>query len=250
MNDISDLASLGFEDLAQADLFDLVTSTKEEPEDGDSEAMSRSSVSPEPEMFPGSEPEPYTHITLINGEQICLRDTGGGGEDWCGGDSVTSDTLDLNYILAAGVVERVSSSSNTDLMDDLDWDPEEVSSSTGSLTVTPVPVTGGQATIIRPRHTILASQLPLPVPARLRAGPGAVKNTVVISSSSLVSSDTSNVASNNNNSLLRSALIGKQAAMVSANGSVLISGDTQTARTVLATVKVRKFNFICCVMLS
>lgn len=236
MNDISDLASLGFEDLAQADLFDLVTSTKEEPEDGD-EAMSRSSVSPEPEMFSGSEPEPYTHITLINGEQICLRDTEGGGEDWCGGDSVTSDTLDLNYILAAGVVERVSSSSNTDLMDDLDWDPEEVSSSTGSLTVTPVPVTGGQSTIIRPRHTILASQLPLPVPARLRAGPGAVKNTVVISSSSLVSSDTSNVASNNNNSLLRSALIGKQTAMVSANGSVLISGDTQTARTVLATVK-------------
>ncbi len=53
MNDISDLASLGFEDLAQADLFDLVTSTKEEPEDGD-DAMSRSSVSPEPEMFSGS----------------------------------------------------------------------------------------------------------------------------------------------------------------------------------------------------
>lgn len=239
MNDISDLASLGFEDLAQADLFDLVTSTKEEPEDGD-EAMSRSSVSPEPEMFSGSDPEPYTHITLINGEQICLRDTGGGGEDWCGGgagDSATSDTLDLNYILAAGVVERVSSSSTTDLMDDLDWDPEEVSSSTGSLTVTPVPVTGGQATIIRPRHTILASQLPLPVPARLRPGPGAVKSAVVISSSSLVTSDSVNVASNNNNSLLRSALIGKQAAMVSANGSVLISGDTQTARTVLATVK-------------
>ena len=232
MNDISDLASLGFEDLAQADLFDLVTSTKEEPEDGD-EAMSRSSVSPEPEMF--SEPEPYTSITLINGEQICLRDTGGGGEDWCGGDSVTSDTLDLNYILAAGVVERVSSSSN--LMDDLDWDPEEVSSSTGSLTVTPVPVTGGQSTIIRPRHTILASQLPLPVPARLRPS-GPVKSAVVISSSSLVTSDSVNVASNNNNSLLRSALIGKQAAMVSANGSVLISGDTQTARTVLATVKV------------
>ena len=65
-----------------------------------------------------------------------------------------------------------------------------------------------------------------------------MKNTVVISSSSLVSSDTINVASNNNNSLLRSALIGKQAAM--ANGSVLISGDTQTARTVLATVKVRQ----------
>ena len=233
MNDISDLASLGFEDLAQADLFDLVTSTKEEPEDGD-EAMSRSSVSPEPEMF--TEPEPYTSITLINGEQICLRDTGGGGEDWCGGgDSVTSDTLDLNYILAAGVVERVSSSSN--LMDDLDWDPEEVSSSTGSLTVTPVPVTGGQSTIIRPRHTILASQLPLPVPARLRPS-GPVKSAVVISSSSLVTSDSVNVASNNNNSLLRSALIGKQAAMVSANGSVLISGDTQTARTVLATVKV------------
>ena len=236
MNDISDLASLGFEDLAQADLFDLVTSTKEEPEDGD-EAMSRSSVSPEPAMF--TEPEPYTSITLINGEQICLRDTGGGGEDWCGGgDSVASDTLDLNYILAAGVVERVSSSSNTDLMDDLDWDPEEVSSSTGSLTVTPVPVTGGQSTIIRPRHTILASQLPLPVPARLRPS-GPVKSAVVISSSSLVTSDSVNVASNNNNnSLLRSALIGKQAAMVSANGSVLISGDTQTARTVLATVKV------------
>ena len=234
MNDISDLASLGFEDLAQADLFDLVTSTKEEPEDGD-EAMSRSSVSPEPEMF--TEPEPYTSITLINGEQICLRDTGGGGEDWCGGggDSVSSDTLDLNYILAAGVVERVSSSSN--LMDDLDWDPEEVSSSTGSLTVTPVPVTGGQSTIIRPRHTILASQLPLPVPARLRPS-GPVKSAVVISSSSLVTSDSVNVASNNNNSLLRSALIGKQAAMVSANGSLLISGDTQTARTVLATVKV------------
>ena len=239
MNDISDLASLGFEDLAQADLFDLVTSTKEEPEDGD-EAMSRSSLSPEPEMFTVSEPEPYTHITLINGEQICLRDTGGGAEDWCGGGDTATDTLDLNYILAAGVVERVSSTSNTDLMDDLDWDPEEVTSSTGSLSVTPVPVAGGQSTIIRPRHTILASQLPLPVPAtRLKVGPGVVKNTVVISSSSLVTSDSVNVASNNNNnSLLRSALIGKQAGAVSANGSLLISGDTQTARTVLATVKV------------
>ena len=73
MNDISDLASLNFEDLAQADLFDLVTSSSKEEaglEEEDEEMRSRS-CSP---AWPGQE-QRYTSITLINGEQICLRDT-------------------------------------------------------------------------------------------------------------------------------------------------------------------------------
>merc|ERR1719367_2353905 len=168
----------------------------------------------------------YTHITLINGEQICLRDEMD-DEDWgTGGSSLVTDSMDLNSILQAGVVERVSSTvSNMDDLDDLDWDPEEVSSSSSQS------ASSSPSTLVRPRHTILASQLPLPVPARLRTGPG----TVVISSSSLVSR--TETSSNNNNSLLRSALIGKQSATTS-NGSVLLSStDSPQPRTVLATVK-------------
>ena len=224
MNDISDLASLNFEDLAQADLFDLVTSStsqlKEEVEAEDEDLTSRSS-SP---VF--DQEQSYTHITLINGEQICLRDEMEDA-DWTGSSLVT-DSMDLNSILQAGVVERVSSTvSNMDDLDDLDWDPEEVSSSS-SLSASSSP-----STLVRPRHTILASQLPLPVPARLRTGPG----TVVISSSNLVSR--TETSSNNNNSLLRSALIGKQSATTT-NGSVLLSStDSPQPRTVLATVKVK-----------
>ena len=227
MNDISDLASLNFEDLAQADLFDLVTSStsqlKEEVEPEDEDMTSRTS-SP---VF--DQEQSYTHITLINGEQICLRDEMD-DEDWgTGGSSLVTDSMDLNSILQAGVVERVTSTvSNMDDLDDLDWDPEEVSSSSSLLSASST----SQTTVIRPRHTILASQLPLPVPARLRSGPG----TVVISSSSLVSR--TETSSNNNNSLLRSALIGKQSA-TSTNGSVLLSSaDSPQPRTVLATVKV------------
>ena len=119
MNDISDLASLNFEDLAQADLFDLVrcdvssSEVKCEPEE--------SSRSPSPSCY--DQEESYTHITLINGEQICLRDQN--ENDFC---DTSQDSMDLNSILQAGVVERVapaspgvSSTSNFDL-NDLDWD--------------------------------------------------------------------------------------------------------------------------------
>ena len=130
--------------------------------------------------------------------------------------------MDLNSILQAGVVERVTSTVSD--MDDLDW--ESVSSSG------PVRQTSSSA-----HRTILASQLPLPVPARLR------HNALVISSSHI---DTA--AANNNNSLLRSALIGKQ----SANGSLLLSssasGEQYPHKTVLATVKVRGKHVLDCLI--
>ena len=212
MNDISDLASLGFEDLAQADLFDLVSGEAVKDE-GEDDSVSRSS-SPVSVML-GQE-QSYTHITLINGEQICLRDEEESSlewrttsPDWDESPETTPDTMDLNSILQAGVVERVSSTVSG--MDDLDWD-QTVSSSMSQ---------------VRPRHTILASQLPLPVPARLRHN-----NTAVV-----INNADSPSNNNNNNSLLRSALIGKQ----STNESILLSstsGELSPHRTVLATVKV------------
>merc|ERR1719499_2678671 len=126
--------------------------------------------------------------------------------------------MDLNSILQAGVVERVRTTvSDIDSLDDLDWDPEETVSSSRSPVIR-------QRQVQQP-HTILASQLPLPVPARLHRA--ATVNTVVLSSNLVTESH------NNNNSLLRSALIGKQS-------SALLSstGDTnQQTKAVLATVK-------------
>ena len=224
MNDISDLASLNFEDLAQADLFDLVTSSSKEEaglEEEDEEMRSRS-CSP---AWPGQE-QRYTSITLINGEQICLRDTETRATtppaEW--GDSCAPDTMDLNSILCGGVVERVTSTVAPAMELPGMAGPGgagEVSSTVPSSLAGPLPPGSIK--------TILASQLPLPVPARLRPGLRSPGPRLVISSSSL------EAAATNNNSLLRSALTSKQQP-----GSVLLlepERDTEP-RTVLATVKV------------
>ena len=226
MNDISDLAqSLNFEDLAQADLFDLVSCSsdasslvKNEALEPEREEMSRS---PSPAVF-GRE-ESYTHITLINGEKICLRE--GGDSDWC---DTSQDCMDLNSILQAGVLERVagvSSTSDNDLLHEMDWEAEEEPAKVPS-----------QQTIIKPRHTILASQLPSPVPATrilTTTDKKNMKNTLTVISSTALMTESS---ANNNNSLLRSALIGKQAGQ---HGVILTGSEAQQARAVLATVKVR-----------
>lgn len=224
MNDISDLAqSLNFEDLAQADLFDLVSCSsdtsslvKNEALEPEREEMSRS---PSPAVF-GRE-ESYTHITLINGEKICLRE--GGDSDWA---DTSQDCMDLNSILQAGVLERVagvSSTSDNDLLHEMDWEAEEEPAKVPS-----------QQTIIKPRHTILASQLPSPVPATrilTTTDKKNMKNTLTVISSTALMTETS---ANNNNSLLRSALIGKQAGQ---HGVILTGSEAQQARAVLATVK-------------
>ena len=226
MNDISDLAhTLNFEDLAQADLFDLVSCSsdtsslvKNEVIEPEREEMSRS---PSPVVF--AREESYTHITLINGEKICLRE--GGESDWC---DTSQDCMDLNSILQAGVLERVagvSSTSDNDLLHEMDWEAEEEPAKVPS-----------QQTIIKPRHTILASQLPSPVPAtRLLTTTDKknIKNTLTVISSTALMTESS---ANNNNSLLRSALIGKQAGQ---HGVILTGSEAQQARAVLATVKVR-----------
>ena len=226
MNDISDLAhTLNFEDLAQADLFDLVSCSsdssslvKNEVMEPEREEMSRS---PSPAVF--AREESYTHITLINGEKICLRE--GGDSDWC---DTSQDCMDLNSILQAGVLERVagvSSTSDNDLLHEMDWEAEEEPAKVPS-----------QQTIIKPRHTILASQLPSPVPAtRLLTTTDKknMKNTLTVISSTALMTESS---ANNNNSLLRSALIGKQAGQ---HGVILTGSEAQQARAVLATVKVR-----------
>ena len=233
MNDISDLASLNFEDLAQADLFDLVSCSsdtsslvKNEVIDHEGEEMSRS---PSPAVFDSE--ESYTHITLINGEKICLRE--GGDSDW--GDT-SQDCMDLNSILQAVVLERVapasgvSTTSDSDLLHEMEWEAED-EPATVSTTLIKVPST--HQTIIKPRHTILASQLPSPVPATrlVTTDKKNVKNTLTVISSTNLMTETAN----NNNSLLRSALIGKQGGQ---HGVILSGGDGQQARAVLATVKV------------
>lgn len=224
MNDISDLASLNFEDLAQADLFDLVSCSSDSSslvkhEVLEQEEMSRS---PSPAVFDSE--ESYTHITLINGEKICLRE--GGDSDW--GDT-SQDCMDLNSILQAGVLERVapagglvSTTSDSDLMHEMDWDTEEEPAAVSS---TLIKVQQSAQTIIKPRHTILASQLPSPVPASrlVSTDKKNVKNTLTVISTT-----------NNNNSLLRSALIGKQGGQ---HGVILSGPEAQQARAVLATVK-------------
>jgi len=222
MNDISDLASLNFEDLAQADLFDLVTSSSKEEaglEEEDEEMRSRS-CSP---AWPGQE-QRYTSITLINGEQICLRDTETRAHtppaEW--GDSCAPDTMDLNSILCGGVVERVTSTVAPAMelpgMAGVGG-AGEVSSTVPSSSL---PLPPGSI------KTILASQLPLPVPARLRPSLRSPAPRLVISSSSL------EAAATNNNSLLRSALTSKQGA----GGVVVLEPERDTEpRTLLATVK-------------
>jgi len=241
MNDISDLASLNFEDLAQADLFDLVrcgvssSEVKCEPEE--------SSRSPSPSCY--DQEESYTHITLINGEQICLRDQN--ENDFCDN---SQDSMDLNSILQAGVVERVapaspgvSSTSNFDL-NDLDWDFEDERPSQSVSTVITVesPILSTYRPVIKPRATIFASQLPLPVPASSRLldkrtltaslSDRKNTNTVVISSSNLVPD-----SANNNNSLLRSALTSKSGSLVIPQDQLNQTKQSEIPRAVLATVK-------------
>jgi len=242
MNDISDLASLNFEDLAQADLFDLVrcdvssSEVKCEPEDG--------SRSPSPSCY--DQEESYTHITLINGEQICLRDQN--ENDFC---DTSQDSMDLNSILQAGVVERVapaspgvSSTSNFDL-NDLDWDldVDDERPSQSIPTVIASPILSTYKPVIKPRATIFASQLPLPVPASSRlldkraltaslADRNKQTNAVVISSSNLVPD-----SANNNNSLLRSALTSKSSSLVIPQDQLTQTKTAEIPRAVLATVK-------------
>jgi len=241
MNDISDLASLNFEDLAQADLFDLVrcgvssSEVKCEPEE--------SSRTPSPSCY--HQEESYTHITLINGEQICLRYQN--ENDFC---DHNQDSMDLNSILQAGVVERVapaspgvSSTSNLNI-NDLDWDLEDERTSQAMSTVITVesPILSTYRPVIKPRATIFASQLPLPVPASSRLldkralttclADRKNTNTVVISSSNLVPD-----SANNNNSLLRSALTSKAGSLVIPQDQLNQAKQSDIPRAVLATVK-------------
>ena len=127
MADISDLADLRFEDLAEADLCDLVRCGVSVDEGGEDGGGRLCSPSPPPQpcsslmlLLQGREAKAYTHITLINGERICLKEEdeeegGGGDEEEDGRYSPDSHSLDmdLNYVLQAGVVERVASSSSS-----------------------------------------------------------------------------------------------------------------------------------------
>ena len=212
MTDISDLASLNFEDLAQADLFDLVRQHGMGGPPSPGSEVGESSRSSSPSCLDTQ--ESYTHITLINGEQICLRDEEEGGE-WGGSEGGSEgDSMDLNSILQAGVVERVApaspggvSSTSRDLHV-LDWrlgkdfptKPTVITVESPSLSLHHRPSLAS-----RPR-TILASQLPLPVPSNSRL---LDRRPAVIISSSSLQVGTGQDAANNNNSLLRSALTGK-----------------------------------------
>ena len=192
MNDISDLAALCVEDLAQADLFDLVScGSVSSTECGPGDKVGQMSRSPSPASCLEQE-ESFTSITLINGEQICLREGGGGEEGlgWGGGTGV-SDSMDLNSILQAGVVERVAPVSSTSQLD------LELDCSRAGLDRTP--------------RTILASQLPGAVSL---AGPGVLRratpsSTLTVIQTAVQSLPATSDTANNNNSLLRSALQGK-----------------------------------------
>jgi len=234
MTDMSDLANLNFEDLAQADLFDLVRRGEMGSPPSPQSEVEESSRSSSPSCLDVQ--ESYTHITLINGEQICLRDVQEYREDW--GGSEGSDSMDLNSILQAGVVERVApaspgvSSTSPDLHV-LDWRPDKErdsnsstpssrhSSSSPSLLSLDSPVLSSLRTSTKtvPRATILASQLPLPVPSNSRLLDR--RPAVIISSSNLQLQPDS---ANNNNSLLRSALTSK-------TGSLLVTGDRRQIKT-------------------
>jgi hypothetical protein len=224
MTDISDLADLRFEDLAEADLCDLVR--RGGGDEGEHCGRSRSAFCSRPSSPPssscgsssstassslmlllqGREAKAYTHITLINGERICLKeededDEGSGGRDEGEDGRYSPDShsldMDLNYVLQAGVVERVAPAFSTvtstlTAMDldstccSLDFDVELPPPSTASPAVQltkprqpPKPQQQSAAarplfrpavkgSIVRPRASILASQLPLPVLASTR----------------------------------------------------------------------------------
>ena len=235
MADISDLAGLNMEDLAQADLFDLVRRGGLGSPGSPRSEVEESSRSSSPSCLDAQ--ESYTHITLINGEQICLRDEeeGWGGSE--GGDG--GDSMDLNSILQAGVVERVApaspgvSSTSGDLHL-LDWRLEREQPSTQSrptlITVDSPTLSALRPSLAsRPRTTILASQLPLPVPSNSRLLDR--RPAVIISSSSLT--NLSGDAANNNNSLLRSALQGKSGGLVVAGERRLKSDGDEKVEDIL-----------------
>lgn len=214
MTDISDLASLNFEDLAQADLFDLVTSSTSEMEDLEEIR------SPSPPAVSCLDPtERYTSITLINGEQIRLREQAETDDYFF---ETGQDNMDLNSVLQAGVVERVVSSTSS--FDTLEWEPEEkemtARPSQAVLMSTVIKVDSAPAIlstlkpVSRPRATILASQLPLPIPANSRLLDRR-QNTVIISSSDRIVQASELPQANNNNSLLRSALTNRAGSVVS-----------------------------------
>lgn len=248
MNDISDLASLNFEDLAQADLFDLVTSSNGGEAREVSHHIRRSSSTDSRDYLGRSrtcstdsrgylgrsrsyldDDESYSHITLINGEQIWMRDDGAG-------ETESVDPMDLNSILQAGVVERVdplevSSTTNIDLSD-LECDMEDSLVSCKPLPPPP-PVKLIQA---RPRTTILASQLPLPIPTstkdiKLGVRLDASGDGALIISSSDISVD----SANNNNSLLRSALTGKTSFLLAPKGDTILR-QSELKKALLASV--------------
>jgi len=247
MTDISDLACLNFEDLAQADLFDLVSNSSGMEPEVKGEPRSPSPVSSLDRV------EEYTSITLINGEQICLRDHE--EDDFC---ENSQDSMDLNSILQGGVVERVapashgvSSTSQLDSLGELDWEPEEdrrihrpLIMSTVLKVDTPA-ILSTLKPVARPRATILASQLPLPIPASARLldrriPAGRTSNTVIISSSDKTVQASEVSQANNNNSLLRSALTNR--GVGNQGGQVLLSdlpkqGQQANRRTVLASLK-------------
>jgi len=222
MTDIRDLAGcLTLEDLAQADLFDLMTCSKEEEEEHVEER------SPSPSCCMDSD-DKYTSITLINGEQICLREEG--EDDFCD----PGQDMDLNSILQAGVVERVAPTTSQH-MGDLDWQPGGRVNRPLLLKVDPPVI----RPVPKPRATILASQLPLPVPqsrlaerrrAEIKSEPRT--NTVIISSSDRGLQTNEVTQANNNNSLLRSALTnrGTGSQVTQVGGQVLLSDLTKSSQ--------------------
>ena len=222
-------------------------------------------------------------------------------------DVCSSQDMDLNSVLQAGVVERVaapvSSSdtvSSTCGLDDLDFDspwelmsvepilqkPKVISLSsiqpqqsidhelTTTSSVLAIPATSlatttfapigvhqlstapkiglvktvGTAVTVKPRATILASQLPQPILAsRLVDSTKQVSSTltrpqlstVVISAGEIVNSDVNTTNNNiktsiNNNSLLRTALIGNKP-MASSAPSYSVSTSSPAVSAVMAT---------------
>jgi len=250
MTDISDLASLNFEDLAQADLFDLVTSSNG-GEAGEVSHHIRRSSSTESRDYLGrscstdsrsylgksrsyllDDDESYSHITLINGEQIWMREDAGSGE------TESVDPMDLNSILQAGVVERVdpaspgvSSTTNIDLSD-LECDMEDSIVSYKPLPPPP-PI---KLVPARPRTTILASQLPLPIPTSTKDIKFGLRLDASGDSALIISSsDISIDSANNNNSLLRSALTGKTSFLLAPKGDTILR-QSELKRALLASV--------------
>jgi hypothetical protein len=305
MTDISDLADLRFEDLAEADLCDLVRRGGDE---GEHCGRSRSAFCSRPSSPPsssscgsssssaassslmlllqGREAKAYTHITLINGERICLKeededDEGSGGRDEGEDGRYSPDShsldMDLNYVLQAGVVERVAPAFSTvtstltamdlDSTCSLDFDIELPPSTTSSPAVqltTPRQPPKSQpvarplfrpavkGAIVRPRASILASQLPLPVLASTRllertqlvttsrqqqpqqasfvispaeiSSRSASNNNNNTTSQSSTSSNSINNNTNSASSLLRSALTSKAEAAAAAAEAAAATG--------------------------